>query len=527
MGRRWQGVAVHARDVASLARGTFLLICTRAHAPARELDEACVLFHVDDLYQPAWLLARGMELSWLAASGGTVGPVVVRRTSRHSGRGVYAKRRVAQGELLLSVPARLLLTAGAATSAAVGQLEDRAPLAEADAIILLLLKERARGDVSSWAPWIRTLPTNFDELPFFWSADARADLQSESLDLRVRSQLASVRERHAALPAACRPIWDEFAWGWACLESRGVYLSDAALGATQWAIAPIGDLFNHTVGETPSVDAKYDAGSGGRYTYTATHDVEAGEELLVSYGAHDDATLLCSYGFVGGPHPPNPHARLPIPGAEADAEVRLGEADLQWLEDSDLCEGCGDEGGGVRSSWWLCRAEVGCVSHGLMCALRLVHSSSEEREGGAAFRILEGEPVSRRAEQLVWQAVERIACRQLEAWGDDCGGAADEAELARLAGDDPADRAGGHAGAEKRPEPHSGCDGGGGGSDGDGSSARRLVQLRWRVSQRRLATEARDFARAELLRTSSPDEERGRCSEAESEREGKRPRRCP
>ena len=44
--------------------------------------------------------------------------------------------------------------------------------------------------------------------------------------------------------------------------------------------------------------------------YTATQPIAAGDELLVSYGAHDNATLLKHYGFV--PRGPNPHDRVAV-----------------------------------------------------------------------------------------------------------------------------------------------------------------------------------------------------------------------
>ena len=122
--------------------------------------------------------------------------------------------------------------------------------------------------------------------------------------------------------------FENYRWAYATIRSRAAYLDEETQGARQ-AIVPVGDLFNHST-TAPNVAAAYDAAARG-YVYTATQPIAAGDELLVSYGAHDNATLLKHYGFV--PRGPNPHDRVAVTLARRERPqlsqkaLKVGEVD--------------------------------------------------------------------------------------------------------------------------------------------------------------------------------------------------------
>ena len=159
-------------------------------------------------------------------------------------------------------------------------------------------------------------------------------------------------------------------------------------GARQ-AIVPVGDLFNHST-TAPNVAAAYDAAARA-YVYTATQPIAAGDELLVSYGAHDNATLLKHYGFV--PRGPNPHDRVAVALDDAadDGRLATGAAARAWLAEQGF-----DAGHALTHDG---------PSFELLAALRLRHATDDEYRNGAAFAIAEGEAVSDANEARVWRAV--------------------------------------------------------------------------------------------------------------------------
>ena len=164
-------------------------------------------------------------------------------------RGLYANAPIVAGDLLLSVPSALLLTAGAAAG-------DKS-LAEADALIMMLLQERSRGAASRLSPWIQTLPDrrSFESsLPLLWDeARAAALLRCPVAIERLRAQRASVRARFAALgtspraDGSVRPSWHDYLWAWACVESRTFHARDGVDGVEEErsCIVPVADMLNH------------------------------------------------------------------------------------------------------------------------------------------------------------------------------------------------------------------------------------------------------------------------------------------
>ena len=348
--------------------------------------------------------------SWVLGEGGAFHTGCTIGAADGGERGLFATSHLEEGALLLSVPARLLLTAGAARSRGLP-----ASLPEEDLIALLLLAEMARGDASPRAAWIASLPARYD-VPLLWPpAHDEALLRCPVLVSRAAAQREAVAARfarvHTALSATdARPPHPLatglslrlFCHAVAALESRGVHLADPYLGAEGWAMVPVGDMLNHAPEPHANVAAAYDSAAAA-YRFVASRDIHPGEELTLCYGPHDDATLLLSYGFVLGPLR-NPHARAQLPESALAPDPR----DADWLADNGMLE---DEYGGGSFA-----LSVDGPGWNLLAAMRLGAATEEEREGGAAFAILEGEPVGIDAEARAWRAVHGLAQQRLDTW---------------------------------------------------------------------------------------------------------------
>ena len=222
-------------------------------------------------------------LSELVVSGGGV---CTSMRFDGSPRGLFATEPIAADTLLLSIPLSRLLVA-------------HTP--DPDALLRQLLFENARKDSSMWSAYLRILPSRHElaeTLPFFWTPTQIAALQCPAIEAVVKGQHSMVKARFAALvasdPELC-PTWEAYTWAWAVLESRSSCIIHDDATELQ-CLMPMGDTFNHH-STYPSVLARYDAAKRAM-TFTTLRDVGVDQQLFVQYGAHDDLTLLVSYGFV-------------------------------------------------------------------------------------------------------------------------------------------------------------------------------------------------------------------------------------
>ena len=436
------------------------------------------------------------DVEWLLAAGGTWSKDVALRNVGGV-RGLFAGADISEGTLLLSVPAKLLLTAGIGLGRGWPS-----SLAEADQIALVLMVESKKLEASEWHPWIASLPREYN-LPFTWDVesgdaggtDAISGLRCATLIARVVAQREDARERFEAIRTLAHTfdathelrklfddsgdddddaVWRLYLWALSALESRGKYLEDEELHAERWAIVPVGDGFNHVSAEDANVDATFD-GATRCFVYHTTRAVPRGSQLCLCYGPHDDGTLVQSYGFVLAR---NPHARvlLPVSSVSEEQEERGQAGSVEGPQETTPAELASLEGLSTDDVDWLEEHGFAADEHAwqasgpswsLLAALRLLHATPAEREGGAAFAILEGEPPSPQCERLAWAHVQRLAKGLLASLY------ADRAALAKELNE------------KLKPGP-GGTSGGGNGYRG----MRRLLTLQWLVSQAEVLTAA-------------------------------------
>lgn len=179
---------------------------------------------------------------WLRASGGTIDqrcaikPPTLEKDANE--RGVVATQYIAEGELLVSIPADLLLIAG----------DGDDDLPEDGKLAWRLLAEVDRGDASPWHAWIQELPVAFD-MPLTWSDESSIDsLRCPLLIERLQRQRSTAAQCFAALESSARagrPSMATYLWAHAAIESRCIYLDDDELGARGICLVPIGTLLTH------------------------------------------------------------------------------------------------------------------------------------------------------------------------------------------------------------------------------------------------------------------------------------------
>ena len=139
------------------------------------------------------------------------------------GRGLQARHSFQPGSILLSIPRDALVTPSLAAAA----LPDLSDLPGPALLAAWLLLERRRGALSSHAPYIASLPRHYTTPYFCLSAEL------EVMPAWLRGPVELQREavaagRAAAAARGARTSLQEWAWAWASVNTRAVYLPDQA-----------------------------------------------------------------------------------------------------------------------------------------------------------------------------------------------------------------------------------------------------------------------------------------------------------
>ena len=251
-------------------------------------------------------------------------------------RGLRAAKKIEPGEVILSIPRKLLISNETAYRSGLGEiLRSDQSIDRYSALALFILQERAKGSTSFYYPYICTLPTSFDT-PLYWEPERLASLSASvnATDLAFRARLlrSSLRRRYdRAAPVLARLGLPHdlrlFAWALTAVLSRnwGVVnpppsapfsaaASDSSVAAdSSAAVAAAGEGIPPAYGRdavvmAPVADmANHDSRGGSRVAWldggrrlglVARRAYAPGDEVLTSYGPGCNARFLATYGFA-------------------------------------------------------------------------------------------------------------------------------------------------------------------------------------------------------------------------------------
>ncbi|RLN89786.1 hypothetical protein BBJ28_00010634 [Nothophytophthora sp. Chile5] len=248
-------------------------------------------------------------LQWLQTHGAADSLLDIRYLGKREGHGVFAAQALPRDHVTLEVPFKLTMSAESAVQSDLAPVWRKYPEIPPDELLALhLMHERGKGSTSFFAPFIASLPREFD-LPVFWSDAELLELKGTNVLLltqMMRRQLerdfegihepiaAEFPEIFAALP---KLTLDDYTWAMSVIWSR-------AFGATKngkymHVLCPAMDMFNHDVQLQNLLDdfVTFD-GVKQVVTHRVAEDAAKGAALHISYGQYSNAKLLYSYGFV-------------------------------------------------------------------------------------------------------------------------------------------------------------------------------------------------------------------------------------
>ena len=228
--------------------------------------------------------------AWFARCGGSGAAEV--RASADNRCGLFATAPLGAGDAYVRVPRHLLLDrASSLASAALARGEARAAAVGCDAegIVALtvcarLALERAAGDASPHAPYVRALPKRFAAHPLRDASGDACLAGTYALDA-----LRGARRDEARFVEAARACYDvgvprsRWRWAYRCWMTRCIFVRGLGPGgAPAWAFVPVVDMTNcRWAPGAPRSRAAFDGGTAAMRTPSP---VAAGAEVVENYG---------------------------------------------------------------------------------------------------------------------------------------------------------------------------------------------------------------------------------------------------
>lgn len=289
----------------------------------------------------SWLESEGAWLSELSGWNTAPHPLALATSTvdefqgEDSGRGLLARRSIVQDQEMIRLPRRCCMTKEAAIKR--GLATDATN--DYVAIALLLLRERAKGKASFWAPYIDILPTTEEvAATFTWDEDDLQALDGSPCLEATSSMRSKLRNENVV------DDFDDWEWAFSILFSRAIRLGTS--GRDEFlALVPYVDFINHSPFSSSYVtlEPKQDSFLGQLFTTQTDDDIvvyadrsyKKFQQIYISYGPKSNSDLLLLYGFALDRNPFNSVAvRLgPSPADPLyEAKLRFAQQNGRALE---------------------------------------------------------------------------------------------------------------------------------------------------------------------------------------------------
>uniref|UniRef100_A0A1A8RN18 protein-histidine N-methyltransferase n=1 Tax=Nothobranchius rachovii TaxID=451742 RepID=A0A1A8RN18_9TELE len=235
------------------------------------------------------------------------------------GYGLQATRDIKAEELFLWVPRKMLMTVESAQNSVLGPLhsQDRIMQAMGNVTLALhLLCERANSS-SSWLPYIRSLPQEYDTPLYYQQDDVELLLGTQAVQ-DVLSQYKNTARQYAYFykllqthPAASKlPLkdsftFDDYRWAVSSVMTRQNQIPTEDGSRVTLALIPLWDMCNHTNG---LITTGYNL-EDDRCECVALRDYKESEQIYIFYGTRSNTEFVIHNGFF---FPDNAHDRVKI-----------------------------------------------------------------------------------------------------------------------------------------------------------------------------------------------------------------------
>ncbi len=214
-------------------------------------------------------------------------------------RSIRSTEAVRQGDCIVKIPARCIITAETVTRYAWGRSlaqRWRGRWSDHVALSVFLLGQVVEPD-PWWAPYVWLLPDRYAHLPLFFTQEELGYLAGSTIPRVTERRRRAFHEEFAQI-AALEPMIGRLGIGFYWRARATVLSRSFALQAkaeSKQALVPMADLFNHSI--PPQIKWRF-ADSGQSFSMTCASAASAGQQLHDSYGRKSNTRLLQNYGFV-------------------------------------------------------------------------------------------------------------------------------------------------------------------------------------------------------------------------------------
>eukprot|EP00892_Ulva_mutabilis_P009932 jgi/Ulvmu1/7310/UM035_0099.1 len=247
-------------------------------------------------------------VAWVRRNGGKVAEGVDITSTATAGLGLKTTKPCTPGEALIWLPRSCQLTYGPDTSPALSAMIEKIPPSFWGLrLAMKVLEERSKID-SHFLPYIQNLPAVVNGLPMFFSPDTIKELWYPPLVSEVSKRGRFMYQFHRDVLAPQHGSTDD-PFGGVAVDLSGVGWALGVVTSRAFAtngpdkprsLLPLIDIANHSFTHN---NCDIDKRQGGTMVLVSKKAIPAGSDLLLSYGALDNHTLLLDYGFMDPTNP--------------------------------------------------------------------------------------------------------------------------------------------------------------------------------------------------------------------------------
>lgn len=253
--------------------------------------------------------AKEEFVSWLEKNGAEINGVKIATFPNYEW-GLQAVRDLAEDEMIIGIPRKLMVTAESIQDSLLGPLLTTDTMVKHMpnvALALFLLVEWFRSDSSSfWTPYLSMLPHNFTTVMYFSSQDLQELKGSPAFESALK-QCRNIARQYAYFyklfqnssdPASSilRDVftYEHYRWATSAVMTRQNFVPSADGNSMVTALIPMWDIANHSNGKlSTGFSMVLD-----RSECIAWRNFSAGDQVFIFYGARSNADLLVHNGFV-------------------------------------------------------------------------------------------------------------------------------------------------------------------------------------------------------------------------------------
>ncbi|XP_077293295.1 SET domain containing 3 [Arctopsyche grandis] len=257
---------------------------------------------------PARLERVAQFTRWLSDNGVDLSGIEITEFPNY-GLGLKATKSFTEGENIINIPRKLIMTEDSAKKSILGAFINKDPILKLMpniALVMYLLLTKFTPN-SFWKPYIDILPTSYDTVLYF-SLEDLEDLRGTPNFKPALKLCQDIARQYAyffkQLQNSSEPVADilkkvftykEYCWAVSTVMTRlNMVPSETIKDSPTTALIPLWDMCNHTNGQiTTHFNMEQD-----RAESFALKNFNSGDQILIFYGVRTNAFFFLHNGFV-------------------------------------------------------------------------------------------------------------------------------------------------------------------------------------------------------------------------------------